>query len=182
MIFDIQNFGNLPSSATSYAETIVEDFPCVCPRLRVTSVCMVRIRRLEYTNTLGHVRGRCINASYVPSQRPVEWPLGAKLSSYGTRALGLGDWTVVFEVQCTKLYRCEVSHESVAVAYNWHAEEKKEGPGALNLRIISFLGNPERQTFVLCTVISGTLRYSGDALRVRKYRPIRQALRHFSFV
>ncbi|GBP83585.1 hypothetical protein EVAR_104029_1 [Eumeta japonica] len=53
-------------------------------------------------------------------------------------------------VQRTKLFRCEISHKSVAMAQNWHAGEKRrKGQGVINLRITSFAGNSERQSFVL---------------------------------
>ncbi|GBP28759.1 hypothetical protein EVAR_19801_1 [Eumeta japonica] len=43
-------------------------------------------------------------------------------------------------VQRVKLCRCEVSHESVATAYNRNAGEKKEGSRSVVLRIASFAG------------------------------------------
>ncbi|GBP13825.1 Mariner Mos1 transposase [Eumeta japonica] len=54
-------------------------------------------------------------------------------------------------VQRTILCRCEVSHDSVAMAWNRNAGGKEEGPGTVEPahRIYS-----ERQSFMRCTVVS----------------------------
>ncbi|GBP34592.1 hypothetical protein EVAR_85312_1 [Eumeta japonica] len=71
-------------------------------------------------------------------------------------------------VQRTKLCRCEVSLESVAMAENRNTRGRKKDRGVLSLCIASFTGNSERKRFVRCTVGESSLRVGfGHTYEVR---------------
>ncbi|GBP52750.1 hypothetical protein EVAR_27692_1 [Eumeta japonica] len=66
------------------------------------------------------------------------------------------------------------------MAQNWHAGRRRKSRGVLNLRVILFAGNSERQSFVRCTVL-GIQRRPG-ALGRAEGGPYRSDLKSSNFI